>query len=85
MTSEPAELILTTLAEIPDGRRFAILKVRGHGEIRQRLIDLGFVKNEIGIILRQALLKDPIEIEIKGTRVSLRRSEARLIDVEVVD
>lgn len=85
MTFEPTELLTATLAEIPDGRRFTILKVRGHGEIRQRLIDLGFVKNEKGIVLRQALLKDPIEIEIRGTRVSLRRSEARLIDIEVMD
>jgi len=85
MTLEPTELLTATLAEIPDGHRFAILKVRGHGEIRQRLIDLGFVKNEKGIVLRQALLKDPIEIEIRGTRVSLRRSEARLIDIEVMD
>lgn len=84
MTSETVEILTLTLADINSGQRFQIKKVRGHGEIRQRLIDLGFVKNETGIVLRQALLKDPIEIEIKGTRVSLRRSEARLIDIEAL-
>ncbi len=84
MTSETVEILTLTLADMNSGQRFQIKKVRGQGEIRQRLIDLGFVKNETGIVLRQALLKDPIEIEIKGTRVSLRRSEARLIDVEAL-
>jgi len=84
MTSETVEILTLTLADMNSGQRFQIKKVRGQGEIRQRLIDLGFVKNETGIVLRQALLKDPIEIEIKGTRVSLRRSEARLIDIEAL-
>ncbi len=84
MTTELIDLHNANLAEISDGQKFRIRKVRGHGEIRQRLIDLGFVRNEGGTVLRQALLKDPIEIEIKGTRVSLRRAEARLIDIEVI-
>ena len=84
MTEDQSDIIMPTLAGVPTGQRFRIKKVRGQGEIRQRLTDLGFIKNEVGSVVREALLKDPIEIKIKGTHVSLRRSEARLIDTEDV-
>jgi DtxR family Mn-dependent transcriptional regulator len=70
------------LSEIKSGRSFKVIKIFAKGEIRRRLLDIGFIKNEKGKIIREALLKDPIEIEIKGTKVSLRRSEAALICVE---
>ncbi|MFH1213499.1 MAG: FeoA domain-containing protein [Candidatus Neomarinimicrobiota bacterium] len=84
MTTDQSDIIMPNLAGVPTGRRFRIKKVHGQGEIRQRLTDLGFIKNEVGSVIREALLKDPIEIEIKGAHVSLRRSEARLIDTEDV-
>jgi len=85
MSANSTTLVARSLAEIPAGKRFRIKKVHGHGEIRQRLVDLGFIKNEVGTVIREALLKDPIEVELKGARFSLRRSEARLIEVEVLN
>jgi len=69
------------LSELDTGGSFKIIKINARGEIRRRLLDIGFIKNQKGRIIREALLRDPIEIEIKGTRVSLRRSEAKFIDV----
>jgi len=69
------------LSELETGGRFKIIKINAGGEIRRRLLDIGFIKNQEGKIIREALLRDPIELEIKGTMVSLRRSEARLINV----
>ncbi len=83
MSKNQTDTTIITLAGIPTGQHFRIKTVHGQGEIRQRLIDLGFIKNEVGSVIREALLKDPIEVEIKGTRVSLRRCEARMIDAEV--
>jgi len=83
MSKNQTDTTILTLAGIQTGQHFRIKTVHGQGEIRQRLIDLGFIKNEVGSVIREALLKDPIEVEIKGTRVSLRRSEARMIDAEV--
>ena len=73
------------LSMLSSGQKFRIFKVRAVSEIRRRLVDMGFVKGEEGSVIREALLRDPIEIEIKGTMVSLRRSEARLIDIEVIE
>ncbi len=75
---------ITDLSKINSGSLFKVLKINATGEIRQRLLDIGFIKNQNGCTIRKALLKDPIEIEIKGTKVSLRRSEAKLIDVEEI-
>jgi len=72
------------LSQIESGESFKVVKINASGEIRRRLLDIGFIKNQSGCIIRKALLKDPIEIEIKGTKVSLRRSEARLISVEKI-
>jgi len=64
---------------------FRIVKIKAKGEIRRRLLDIGFIKGQKGHVVREALLRDPIEININGTNISLRRSEAKLIDIEVLN
>jgi len=71
-----------TLCDIKDGGTFKIIRLRAGGEIRRRLIDMGFIKGAEGKVLREALLKDPIELQLKGFKVSVRRSEAKQILVE---
>lgn len=73
------------LSELKPGETFKVQKVLAKGEIRRRLVDIGFIKEEPGKVLREALFRDPIEIEIKQSKVSLRRSEAELIKVKVID
>lgn len=72
----------TTLATLSPGSSFRVTRLTAKGEIRQRLLDMGFIKGAEGVILREALLKDPIEIEIGGYLLSLRRTEAANIMVE---
>ena len=74
----------TLLSELIPGQSFKVQKVNAKGEIRRRLVDIGFIKEEYGKVLREALFRDPIEVEIKNTKVSLRRSEAELINVKAV-
>ncbi len=70
-----------TLADIPTGERCMILKVHGHGGFRHRILELGFVRGEEVRVLKNAPLADPIEYEIMHSHVSLRRAEARNIEV----
>lgn len=74
---------MTTLADMPIGGRCMIVKVHGHGGFRHRILELGFVRGETIDILKQAPLSDPIEYEIMGAHVALRRAEAK--QIEVVD
>jgi len=71
------------LSDLKPGEKFLVKKVLAKGEIRRRLVDIGFIKNEPGLVMREAFFRDPIEVEIKNTKVSLRRSEAKLVSVEV--
>lgn len=69
------------LSDLKTGETAVIFKVRGEGAFRKRLIEMGFVTGKKVKVVMNAPLKDPIEYEILGYRVSLRRSEAELIDV----
>jgi len=71
-----------TLSDLHDNQKFKIIRLTGNGEIRRRLIEMGFNSGTEGTLLRTALLKDPLEIQIKGYKVSLRRAEAKQILIE---
>ena len=69
------------LSELKTGERGVIVKVNGHGSFRKRIIEMGFVKgNKVKVILN-APLRDPIEYEIIGYKISLRREEASKVEV----
>jgi len=69
------------LANLKSGEKAIILKVRGRGAFRKRIIEMGFVVGKQVIVVKNAPLKDPIEYNVMGYEVSLRRSEAALIEV----
>ncbi len=70
-----------TLAGLKSGEKAIISKVKGRGAFRKRIIEMGFVVGKQVIVVKNAPLKDPIEYNIMGYEVSLRRSEASLIEV----
>ncbi len=72
------------LAELEPGDSFKVVKLTAKGEIRQRLLDMGFTRGADGKFLREALLRDPIEIQLGDYLLSLRRAEAADIVVEEV-
>ena len=69
------------LSELKTGERGVIVKVNGHGSFRKRIIEMGFVKGKSVKVVLNAPLKDPIEYEIIGYKISLRREEADKIEV----
>ena len=73
-----------TLSDVEPNQKFKIIRLMANGEIRRRLVDMGFISGAKGTMLREALLKDPLEIKLKGYKISLRRTEARQIEVEKI-
>ena len=69
------------LSELQTGEKAVIVRVNGHGSFRKRLIEMGFIQGKEVRVVLNAPLKDPIEYEIIGYKVSLRREEARQIEV----
>lgn len=69
------------LSELKSGDQATILKVTGHGGFRRRIVEMGFVRGQRVEVILNAPLKDPIEYRIMGYDVSLRRSEAAMVQV----
>lgn len=69
------------LSELKTGETAIIVKILGHGAFRKRVIEMGFVKGRSITAVLSAPLRDPIKYSLMGYEVSLRRSEARLIEV----
>lgn len=69
------------LSELKTGDEAIITKVLGHGAFRKRITEMGFVKGEKVLVIKNAPLQDPVEYKIMGYNVSLRRSEAELVVV----
>lgn len=69
------------LSELKTGQKGVIVKVNGHGGFRKRIMEMGFIKGKEIEVLLNAPLKDPVKYRIMGYEVSLRHSEADLIDV----
>ena len=70
-----------TLESLKDGENGVITKIKGRGAFRKRIIEMGFVKGKEVSVIKNAPLKDPVEYQVMGYQVSLRRSEANLIEV----
>lgn len=69
------------LSELHTGERAVIVKVAGHGGFRKRIVEMGFVKGREVKVILNAPLRDPIEYELLGYKISLRREEAGLVEV----
>jgi DtxR family Mn-dependent transcriptional regulator len=70
------------LHELKVGQRGIIVRVGGQGPVRRRMMDMGLVTGAEVKVVRVAPLGDPVEFEVKGYSLSLRKSEARNIIVE---
>ncbi|MDR0825125.1 MAG: ferrous iron transport protein B [Prevotella sp.] len=69
------------LSDLKTGERGVIVRVNGSGAFRKRILEMGFIKGKAIKVILNAPLKDPIKYKIMDYEVSLRRSEARLIEV----
>ncbi len=73
----------TTLDQLIPGQVATVKKVGGEGPIRRRILDMG-VTNGTGIeMVKSSPLGDPVEYKVRGYRLSLRKAEARVIEVEI--
>jgi len=73
---------MITLYDLDEGEEGIILKIKGRGQFRQRLSEMGFVVGKRVSVIKKAPLRDPIEYKIIGYHISLRKSEARLIEID---
>lgn len=70
-----------TLADLSPGEKGVITKVKGHGAFRKRILEMGFISGKQVGVIQRAPLMDPVEYNVMGYNVTLRNSEARLIEI----
>lgn len=70
-----------TLDELKLGQQATVTRVDNEGPLAQRLMSLGLLEGTTVTLLRSALGGDPIEIDVMGYALSLRKAEARQIDI----
>lgn len=69
------------LSELKNGESAVVYKILGHGAFRKRVMEMGFVRGRDVRVVLSAPLQDPVKYHIMDSDVSLRRSEAKLIEV----
>lgn len=72
------------LANINTGNKAVISKLSGRGAFKRRLSEMGFTRGAEVEVIKNAPLRDPIEYNILGYNISLRRAEAEMIEVDFV-
>ena len=73
-----------TLRELPLGKSAKVVKLTGEGAIKRRIMDMGITKGTELIVRKVAPLGDPIEITVRGYELSLRKADAKRIEVELL-
>lgn len=74
---------MKTLKDVQIGESARVVKVHGHGRMRRRLMDMGITKNVEIFVRKVAPLGDPIEVNLRGYELSLRKDDAEIIEVSL--
>lgn len=73
---------MNTLKEVKIGDTVKVVKLRGEGAIKRRIMDMGITKGVEITVRKVAPLGDPIEITVRGYELSIRKEDAEKIEVE---
>ena len=71
-----------TLNEIPVGGVCTVTKLNGTGKLRRRIMDMGITKGVEIKVVKIAPLGGPMELNVRGYELSIRKSEAESIEVQ---
>lgn len=72
----------TTLADLEPGEKAKILRMSGTATANKRLTEMGLTRGATLTVVRVAPLGDPVEVQVRGYNLSLRKTEARAVEVE---
>lgn len=72
---------MLTLRDVKIGETVTVVKLHGEGAIKRRIMDMGITKGVVIKVVKVAPLGDPLEINVRGYELSLRKDDAYLIEV----
>ena len=73
---------MKTLREAKVGSTVKVVKLRGEGAVKRRIMDMGITKGVEVYVRKLAPLGDPVEVNVRGYELSIRKADAEMIEVE---
>lgn len=73
---------MKTLREVKTGETAHVVKLHGEGAVKRRIMDMGITRGVELYVRKVAPLGDPIEINVRGYELSIRKADAEMIEVE---
>ncbi len=72
---------MKTLKDAKVGQTVTVVKLHGEGAVRRRIMDMGITKNVEIYIRKVAPLGDPLELNLRGYELSLRKADAEMVEI----
>lgn len=85
LSAKEEEEYILNLADVPIGSTVKVINICTTGLLRRRLMDMGITKHTQLFLKKVAPLGDPLEITLRGYELTLRKSEAQMIQVQMID
>ena len=73
---------MKTLRDIKVGGTCRVVKLHGEGALKRRIMDMGITKGVEVYVRKLAPLGDPVEVNVRGYELSIRKADAEMIEVE---
>lgn len=73
---------MRTLRDVKVGKSAKVVKLHGEGALKRRIMDMGITKGVEIRVRKVAPLGDPLELTVRGYELTLRKSDAEMIEVE---
>ncbi len=73
---------MKTLRDVKVGDTVKVVKLHGEGAVKRRIMDMGITKGVEVFVRKLAPLGDPVEVNVRGYELSIRKADAQMIEVE---
>ena len=73
---------MKTLRNVKVGDTVKVVKLHGEGAVKRRIMDMGITKGVEVFVRKLAPLGDPVEVNVRGYELSIRKADAEMIEVE---
>ena len=73
---------MKTLRQVKVGETVTVVKLHGEGAVKRRIMDMGITKGVEVYVRKVAPLGDPVEVNVRGYELSIRKNDAEMIEVQ---
>ncbi len=73
---------MKTLKQAKVGETVTVVKLHGEGAVKRRIMDMGITKGVTVYVRKVAPLGDPVEVNVRGYELSIRKADAEMIEIE---